>query len=90
MYSGSARIDRTGRAANGYSVYDAGSHGQGASVGVGAGRTYGAAQGKGSSAGSGGHREHEYPRALGAESRERCGRHQYGAPLRPWRYERAA
>eukprot|EP00965_Chrysotila_dentata_P024042 796580-Pleurochrysis_carterae.AAC.1 len=42
-------IDRpygAGREWLAYSVYDAGSHGQEASAGAGAGRTYGAAQGK--------------------------------------------
>eukprot|EP00965_Chrysotila_dentata_P260743 6214020-Pleurochrysis_carterae.AAC.1 len=49
--------DRTGRAGNGYSHIDAGSHDQGEGVSAGAKRTYGAAQGRRRSAGKGGHRE---------------------------------
>eukprot|EP00965_Chrysotila_dentata_P251980 6210405-Pleurochrysis_carterae.AAC.2 len=47
--------DLVGRAGNGYSHTDSGSHGRGASAGAGAKRTYSPALGRGRSAGSGGH-----------------------------------
>eukprot|EP00965_Chrysotila_dentata_P011811 387443-Pleurochrysis_carterae.AAC.2 len=45
--------DRTGRAGNGYPVWDAGSHGPEAGAGAGARRAYGGALGRGVACGGG-------------------------------------